>query len=199
MTLSTDLLYFQGLAAEARRSLLEATNPRVRAIYRELVLRFRQSAKLPNLPAGDAVWSAPPCSTDAPLAGAEDHDRTGWQEGRTANPSPRPIAEWENEGGALRSIRRPMSALALLPALSAADDVVLTRDLPEVGLTKGWPGQIIYHNGPLDRCCVVQFFWEPQWQHSDMWSIPLDALARRDLPLDQFRTRRQASPWLRDQ
>lgn len=91
--------YFTHRAFQARQSALEATNPIVRAIYRDLDQRFRQLAAFPNAaPIGHMVWSSPPTEDALALQPSSTTDESAQAE-RDDQASVRDNESWENEGG----------------------------------------------------------------------------------------------------
>jgi hypothetical protein len=97
MTSST-VTYFAERACEARRSALDATNPVVRAIYRDLDRRFQQLAAFPDVaPLGPTTWSSHPTG-DAPALQSGSVRRQSLD--GDAEASTRGNERWENEGGA---------------------------------------------------------------------------------------------------
>lgn len=98
MTNSTNT-YFAHRAFQARQSLLDATNPVVRAIYREIDQRFRQLAAFPNsAPIDHTDWPSHP--TEDVLAWQPDGVADAGREmDRDEGASTRDNDRWENEGG----------------------------------------------------------------------------------------------------
>lgn len=91
--------YFTHRAFEARQSALDATNPVVRAIFRDLDQRFRQLAAFPNTaPLRHTDWLSHP-TADAlalqPNSAAGESAETD----RDEQASIRDSENWENEGG----------------------------------------------------------------------------------------------------
>lgn len=99
MTSST-VTYFAERACEARQSALDATNPVVRAIYRDLDRRFQQLAAFPDVaPLGPTTWlSHPTGAAPAPQPGSVRHACQSSDD--DAQASTRGRERWENEGGA---------------------------------------------------------------------------------------------------
>jgi hypothetical protein len=88
-------------AAQARQSSLDATNPRVRTIQREIAQRYEQLSIIPNdAPVGD--FSLEGSSCHEALTMARRHAER-WQDDRTLACMTAGGCNWENEGGAPQS------------------------------------------------------------------------------------------------
>jgi hypothetical protein len=56
------------------------------------------------------------------------------------------------------------------------DSVTISRDLPELGLTAGWPGCLLLDPRDDRDTLVVEFFWGTDWLESDVFDVPKDAV-----------------------
>ncbi len=75
------------------------------------------------------------------------------------------------------------------------DSIILTRDVPELGLTKGWPGCLLLTPRADRKTVVVEFFWGDDWLDSDVFDVPKDAVRLRGTHLRDEPKRTEPVPW----